>query len=689
MRQTLPNGLKAKSIWFQHAGKGVAVVASTGAAFVSIISALYSYGILGDSEAHQSIGNLGAAWVRLQPTVDSATSIGDTIHFAATIADKNGSILVGARPAWTTGDSSIAKALPSGAVVARGPGATTVSVVVGNLVATSRILVKQRVAGVVISSTAGDTTAVINEGAHLQLRARALDARGFPVVQAGAVWHIDDTTVAKLDSSGVLTGRDAGRSVVVAKIQGATGYLPVSVVTTATALVAVAGANQHALAGSVLAQPVVVRATNRKGQPATLKSVTFRVADGHGSVEPVNAVTDADGRARTKWTLGGYPGRQTLLATVESVDSAIAIVAEADPIAANTRAAPVVEQFRGRAGEQLADTIALRVTDSTGRVLADVPVRWTVVDGGIVEALAARTDTLGVARARWTLAKKTGTQRLRAQVGAGAGLGVPAVTISAFAAAGTPASVVVVDGDNQRAAAGAALRKAIAIRVLDPEGNGVSDVAVVLSPSAGTTADTTLKTDSLGGAKVRWTMGRSAGAHSLALHVEGLKNPPKLSAHATPAAPANLSFDDAPSEGSARSRTKRLLALVTDIYGNPVPDAPVTFSVKTGTVSPGRALTDAKGQVAVRWTLGAQTGEQTLRGAVRATDVKGSYVIGAPAPATKTAVPPAATKTPAPASSTKTTAAASSTKAPVTTPGTKTPGTAPSTKTKSKSPPKS
>lgn len=648
MRRTLPEGVKAKVVWFHQTGKLVTVGASTGAALVSIISALYSYGLLGESESHQSIGNLGAAWVRLQPTLDSASSIGDTVHFAATVADKNGSILVGARPTWTTGDSSVATVLPSGAVIARGAGTTTVNVVVGSLVASSRIQVRQKVAGVVVSSPAGDTAAVVLEGAQLQLRARALDARGFAVVQAGAAWNIADTSVAKLDSLGVLTGRDAGRSVVVAKIAGVSGYLPISVVTTATAIVPVAGTNQHVLAGRPLPQPIVVRATNRRGEPAASKAVTFRVADGHGSVDPPNGVTDADGRARTRWTLGDYPGRQRLLASVENVDSAIAIVAEADPIAANTRAVAVVETFRGRAGAPLPDTIGLRVTDSTGRALADVPVRWTVVEGGSVEAIEARTDTLGVARAQWTLSNKAGTQRLRAQVGAGPGLGIPAVTFAAVAEAGEPVTITVVAGDEQRATVGTVLRKPVTIRVVDTDGNGVANVPVMLSPSAGTVPDSVLTTDSLGAARIRWTMGRSAKPHTLALHVEGLKNLPKLTATATPARAANLSFDDAPgSDGAARTRTRRLLALVTDVYGNPVSDAPVTFAVRAGMVSPTRAVTDAKGQVAVRWTLGAQTGEQTLRGTVRGTDVKGAYVavVGASAPApTKTKSTKAPTK---------------------------------------------
>ena len=73
-----------KSTWFQHISKGVAVIASTGAALISIITALFSYGVIGSSESHQSIGNLGAAWVKLRPAIDTASAIGDTIHFAAT-----------------------------------------------------------------------------------------------------------------------------------------------------------------------------------------------------------------------------------------------------------------------------------------------------------------------------------------------------------------------------------------------------------------------------------------------------------------------------------------------------------------------------------------------------------------------------------------------------------------------------
>jgi hypothetical protein len=617
-----------KAQWIKHTAKVVAVAASSGAALVSIITALVSYGVIGQAESHQSIGNIGAAWVGLRPAIDTATAFGDTVHFAATITDRNGSILVGARPTWTTGDPSVATILQDGSVIARGPGRTMVSVVVGKLVAHSTVVVHQHVANVDVGRASGDSVIVLPEGAQLQLRARAMDARGYPIAGLEPSWHIDDSTIAGLDSTGLLTARSAGRTMIGARVEGVADRTSVSVVTPASAISLVAGINQRAVAGKTLPQALVVRATNRHNGPAASKRVTFRLAEGEGSIDPATAVTDADGRARVTWTLGADPGRQTLFATVENVDSALAILAEADPVASNTRVTALVERLSGQAGQELADSVAVRITDSTGRALPDVPVRWTPVDGGSVEVASARTDSLGVASARWTLAKKTGTQRLRAQVGVGPGLGIPPVTLSALALAGAPASIVASAGDNQRAPAGAELRKGLVFKVLDENGSGVAEAALTLSPSGGILSDTVLTTDSLGVARARWTMGHSAGDYSLAVHVDGVKDLLKVVAHATPATAANLAFDDVPGDKRSRAtaKDKRLYALVTDVYGNPVPDAKVNFSVKSGTVTPARAISDAKGRAALTWKLGSKAGEQTLKGVVKGTDVAGEYV---------------------------------------------------------------
>lgn len=626
-----------KSTVFLRVGKVVALAASTGAALVTVVTALYSYGVIGRAESHKSIGNIGAAWVGLRPAVDTAFAIGDTAHFAATIADNSGSILVGARPTWTTGDSAIAVVRADGSVIARGAGSTTVSVVVGALVAHSKVLVQQRVSSVVVGSGPADSAMVVPEGGDQAISARAFDARGHLVTGRTAEWAVDDSSVASVDAKGALSAKHAGRTYLTVKVDGAAGRSAITVIATASSMALVAGTNQHAVPGGMLPQQVVVRATHRRGGPATGQRVTFKVADGQGTVEPHTALTDADGRVRATWTLGTYPGRQTLLASMETVDSALAIVAESDPVAANTRVTALVEQLSGRAGETLSDSVAVRVTDSTGRVYPDIPVRWTVGDGGTVEAVAARTDSLGVARARWTLAKKTGTQTLRAQVGQGSSArNIAPVTITARALAGEPAGIVVVSGETQRGAAGAVLPKPIVIRVVDANGSGVSGTTLQLAASSGSVPENELTTDEHGLARVRWTMGRLAGAHALTVHVAGVTPLLKVAALTVPGKPANLSFDDALSPGphaKPKDRSRHLVAMVTDLYGNPVPDAMVSFSSRSGTVTPARAVSDTRGRAALSWIPGTKPGEHTLTGAVRATDVTGQYttdVSGAP-----------------------------------------------------------
>jgi hypothetical protein len=627
--------------WFKLAWKSIALAASTGAALVTVFSALYSYGVVGKAESHQSIGNLGATWVGLQPAVETATAIGDTSHFVATVADKNGSILVGARPTWTTGDSTVATVRPDGSVIARGPGSTTVSAVVGALVAHARIHVRQQVAVVQVSGVAGDSGVVVPEGAELRLHAMALDARGHAVVGAAPHWQVDDSTVAALDTTGRVVGRNAGRTTATVTVDGTSARTPVSVVTTAAAASLVGGAEQRAPAGTALAGAIVVRAVNRRGVPAPGQRVSFRTADGQGTVAPIEAITDADGRARATWTLGAYPGRQMLVVAVDKVDSTLAVIAEADPVEANTRVAAMGEPAAAPAGATVGEGPAIRVTDSLGRALADVPVRWTALDGGAVEALAPRTDSLGVARARWTLGSRTGTQRIRAQVGGGSSARALApVTLTAHALAGAAAGLAIVSGDAQRGTAGAALPKPVVVRVVDARGNGVADATIVLSPSAGTIPDSTLRTDSLGVVRTPWTMGRSSGEHTLALHVDGVKGVRKLTARALPGAPANLSFEDAsPAErhAHAAAKGKRLSVLVTDVYGNPVPDVRVSLSSRSGIVMPARTVSDAHGRAAITWTPGAAAGEQTLAGVVVGRDVRGVYATHVTAPAHQSA----------------------------------------------------
>jgi len=109
------------------------------------------------------------------------------------------------------------------------------------------------------------------------------------------------------------------------------------------------------------------------------------------------------------------------------------------------------------------------------------------------------------------------------------------------------------------------------------------------------------------------------------VHLDGLKESLHVVALAQPGAPANLVFDEV--RGSSPNASKRkLVAMVTDLYGNPVPNAKLGLTAKGGQVSPARAVSDGRGMVPLTWTPGSGA---ALSGAIAGTDVRETYALHA------------------------------------------------------------
>ena len=454
--------------------------------------------------------SLRASWIAANPVADTSDALGDTIHLAATITDKNGAVILGAQPAWTSENPSIAKVEGDGTVIVKAPGLATIIAAVDGHTARTRIVVRQRVTAV---RPAKDSTVSVPEGEQRAMSILAFDSRGHIVRGRAVAWTSDDTTIAVVDSAGAVTGRNLGRTLVHAAVDGLTATQSISVFATPATVEAADGASQHANAGTTLPRQLVVRVLSKKGRPVSGATVRFRALDGMGSAEPTAATSDDEGRARARWTLGDLAGVQHLLVTVDGADSSIAITADADPVASNTRLVAMQEHVTGIVDAEVSESIGLRVTDATGRILSGVPVTWTALDGGSAHAVATRTDSAGEARARWVLGSRAGAQHIRAQVGSGRS--VPPLTIGATAQAGPPRAVTVVSGDHQDARVGTELSRPVVLRVADSAGNPVADAALALAISAGSLADSSVRTDSTGKAAVRWRMGRETGAHAL------------------------------------------------------------------------------------------------------------------------------------------------------------------------------
>jgi hypothetical protein len=599
----------------------VAASLSGGAALVSILSYTHSAGISVPGAA--AIALLRAHNVRVSPTLDSAFAIGDSIQLAAVVTDSSGNAMMGLSPAWTSGDPGIAQVSHAGTVTAQGPGSTAIVVRVGQLEARARIVVSQRPAALQVD----DTLLRVRESERVPLIAHVVDARGNPIVGAEVSWTTPDPTIATVEGADVV-GVNPGRGSLTALAGQLQLVLPLEVTPVASSITILGGEGQRGPAGRALPIPVTAQVVSRTGRPMPGVAASFHSLAPGAAAEPALDTSDARGMVRTIWRLGDVPGRQQLTISVDGVSVAPALGAEADPIPANTRAELVTKEPTGEVGDTLRQPVIVRVTDSLGVALADLPVTWSALDGGTLTGLGARTDSLGEARATWKLGSKAGRQRARVQVGNVRTM--PALTVAATANAGTGARVLVKAGDRQLGSVATALKQPLVLRSVDRHGNPVAGALLQLDPAAGRLADSSVITDSTGQAKVLWTLGRHAGLQRLVIRLAGDSATTQATALARAGKAAKLAFVGAPETAKpGRQLPKPLVAEVTDAYGNPLGGQTIVFKTTSGSVTPARALTDADGRTKVRWILGSKASKPELAGTVVGSEVTRTLVIDA------------------------------------------------------------
>jgi Bacterial Ig-like domain (group 1) len=616
-----PHGLISNA-WRWGAG-----VISAGAGLVSILS--YTHSIKAkfeglDSVATEAMAQASVRWVGVSPTVDTATSVGDTIQLAVRATDARGNALLGAPTVWSATDSSVATVDSAGTVVARGDGGTHIIVTIGGKSAKARVYVKQRPVEVRID---GDSVFRVPEGDRANTTAHVVDARGHEIVGSAARWGSADPAVATVDSLGNAAGIAPGKTRFTASYNELVTQLEVEVYPVPASITVLGGDGQHAPAGRKVSQPVLVQVVSRSGRPIEGVPVRFVLDGAAGSTEPASDSSDAQGVVRAWWTLGGSAGRQTLTINADGVASPAVVNADAEPVAANTRVAVVTEHLEGPAGGAMPQPVTVRVTDSSGVALVDVPVAWAAGDDGSVVANESRTDSLGESRARWLLGPKSGTQRAYVQVGSPRAM--PRFVVEAMAQAGSPAGMSLLSGKKYEGSVGTVLKPMPELRVVDKAGNPVPGVPVTLLAASGTVADSAPATDSTGRVRIAWTLGRAAGIQRMSARIEGLPHSLDITARARPAGPANLTFVE-PKPGTATRAVQSLDVDLTDAYGNPVADQPVVFSTRFGTVSPARVMTDARGRAHTRWTPASKVGKRTLLAVVKGTDARATFVLEPP-----------------------------------------------------------
>jgi hypothetical protein len=191
----------------------------------------------------------------------------------------------------------------------------------------------------------------------------------------------------------------------------------------------VQGNGQRGTVGEELPSVVVVQVTSDEGSPLPGQRIVFSSDNPADSFDPDTAVTDAAGKAFTRWMLGTepgtYEGQARVLAAGDSTLTAAVLQASAvagDPD--TLRAGGPTTQAANR-GQPLDESLRVVVVDRYGNPVAGADVVWAMTEGdGTLGDEHTLTAPDGTSAVTWTVGSRLGVQKAEARV-AGVASGSP------------------------------------------------------------------------------------------------------------------------------------------------------------------------------------------------------------------------------------------------------------------------
>ena len=172
--------------------------------------------------------------VTVSPAADTLVA-GDTLRMAAEATDANGHVVAGGEFSWASSDTSVAVVDDAGLVTGVGAGHAEVRATASGVTGRADLTVVAP-APTTITVTP-DTVALAALGQTAQLSAEVRDQAGRAMAGAPVAWSSADTTVAAVDSAGVVTAAGVGETTITATSGEASGEAVVTVMQPADSVV--------------------------------------------------------------------------------------------------------------------------------------------------------------------------------------------------------------------------------------------------------------------------------------------------------------------------------------------------------------------------------------------------------------------------------------------------------------------
>lgn len=243
--------------------------------------------------------------------------------------------------------------------------------------------------------------------ASQQITPTVLDQNRETIPNAHIVWTSTAPNVATVTTSGLVAAAGNGAAVIEAEAGAASATAAVQVTQVAVAPQKVSGDAQMAIAAAALPQPLKAKAVDRLGHAIPGQAVTFKVAQGGGSVSAPQVTAGPDGVVSTNWTLGPS------VSASQAVTASIGDVGPATSFTATAVAGPPVGLGFGNGGQAILfqggtapSTAAVR--DANGNPIGTVPLTYLSRDPSIATVNASGTIT-GVARGQAVIVASSGS----------------------------------------------------------------------------------------------------------------------------------------------------------------------------------------------------------------------------------------------------------------------------------------
>jgi uncharacterized protein YjdB len=312
------NVLTGRVVTWASSNTGIATVSSSG---VVTGVAAGSATITATSEGRSGTASVTVtpppvATVTVAPTTASVT-VGQTVQLTATTRDANNNVLTGRTVTWSSSNTGIATVSSSGVVTGVAAGSATITATSEGKSGTASVTVTPIP---VASVTVAPTTASVIVGQTVQLTATTRDANNNVLTGRTVTWSSSNTGIARVSSSGVVTGIVAGSATITATSEGKSGTASVTVTLAPVATVTVTPASSSVGVG----QTVQLTATMRDANNSVLtgRTVTWGSSNtGIATVSSSGVVTGvAVGSATITATSEGKSGTASVSVTAASAD---------------------------------------------------------------------------------------------------------------------------------------------------------------------------------------------------------------------------------------------------------------------------------------------------------------------------------------------------------------------------------